>query len=177
MQRWKFDFKFHIMSKAYQRKCSFIRTKNISKGFICTNINKVSNYILYLTCVCNSAILPELNLFLRCGIKTNRYKIGRDISICTNYQILRLISIQGMAHCNKKNMYLIRLIYIAYFLSILHTNTFEVCFKLRWRNCFKLRWRNFHKSAQQWMISPNLLSLLVFGTLQFLIYVGTHFIL
>ena len=82
------------MSKPYQRKCSLIRTKNIWKGFNCTNINKVSNYILYLKCVCNAAILPELNRFLRCGIKTNRYEIGRDISICTNDQIVDNTSVK-----------------------------------------------------------------------------------
>ena len=87
MQRWKFDFKFHIMSKAYQRKCSFIRTKNISESFNCTNINKVSNYILYLASVCDSVILPELNRLLRCGIYSNPIMYRQDIHFISQNEL------------------------------------------------------------------------------------------
>ena len=62
----------------------------LSNGFNCTDINKVSNYILYLTCVCNSTILPEINRFHTLWYK-NRYKIGHDISMCKNDQIVKLL--------------------------------------------------------------------------------------
>ena len=52
------------------------------------------NCILYLTCVCDSSILPEINHVLHCGINTNRYRIGRDISMCRNGQNDNITSIE-----------------------------------------------------------------------------------
>ena len=74
---------FTLCQNPISENVVFFTRKHISKSFDSANINKFSQYILILTCVCNSAISPELNRFLRCGIKTNGYKIGRDIFMRT----------------------------------------------------------------------------------------------
>ena len=86
---------FTLCQNPISKNVVLLTRKHISKSFYSTNINKFSKYILNLTCVCNSVILSELNRFLRCGIKTNGYKIGRDISMRTTGQFDNITSIEN----------------------------------------------------------------------------------